>query len=214
MFAPSFDIPIFFDQYDQELSGEIVNLIKENDVGMSSDVANSSCTTYQKQWAMYNIFNWEGDAIKKLASNIYDSYVSYMKHLQSDPLEKNKLWIRGWAVVLTENESISQHCHAFHENTYLSGNLSLSDLGTTTDYWFPYLSLYFDWFRCENTVGSLTLFPSWLEHKVEPNTSGQLRYSIGFDLFTDYTFTYIEQNRNENAENQNVILLSKKMSEI
>lgn len=214
MFAPSFDIPIYVDQYDKNLSNEIVDLIKKNDVGMSSDVANSLCTTYQKQWAMYNIFSWESNAVKKLANEIYETYVSYMKTLEAIPLEKDKLWIRGWAVVLTENESLSAHCHAFHENTYLSGNLSLSDLGTTTDYWFPHLSLYFDWWRCENKIGSLTLFPSWLEHKVEPNTSGKLRYSVGFDLFTEHTFKYIEQNRNENAENQNVILLSKRISEI
>ena len=111
-------------------------------------------------------------------------------------------------------EKLETHCHAFHENTYLSGNVSLSDLGTTTDYWFPSLSLYFDWWRCPNKLGSITLFPSWLEHRVEPNDTGELRYSIGFDLFTEHTFRYIQENRKENSENQNVILLSKKFSEI
>ena len=58
--------------------------------------------------------------------------------------------------------------------TYLSGNLSLSNLDTTTDYWFPSLSLYFDWWKSKNEMGSVTLFPSWLEHKVDPNTTSRI----------------------------------------
>ena len=213
-FAPNFDIPIYTDQYEESLALGIAKQISDNDVGMSSDVANALNTTYQRQWSMYNIFDWQTEEIKTLANNIYESYSSFMGLLQSTPLPKDKLWIRGWAVVLTEDEKLETHCHAFHENTYLSGNVSLSDLGTTTDYWFPSLSLYFDWWKCPNKMGSITLFPSWLEHRVEPNTTGELRYSIGFDLFTEHTFKFIEENRKEDSENQNVILLSKKFSDV
>ena len=214
MFAPNFDVSIYTDNCEKDLAKNIVDLIKENDVGMSSDVANSLNTTYQMQWSMYNIFSWENKEIKTLAEKIYSMYFLYMQTLNATPLEKNKLWIRGWAVVLSENESLGQHCHAFHENTYLSGNISLSDLDTTTDYWFPYLSLYFDYWRSKNTMGSMTLFPSWLEHKVDSNTTGTNRYSIGFDLFTEHSFNYIRENRNEGSEIQDVILLSKKFSDL
>ena len=214
MFAPNFDVSIYTDNCEKDLAKNIVDLIKENDVGMSSDVANSLNTTYQMQWSMYNIFSWENKEIKTLAEKIYSMYFLYMQTLNATPLEKDKLWIRGWAVVLSENESLGQHCHAFHENTYLSGNISLSDLNTTTDYWFPYLSLYFDYWRSQNTMGSMTLFPSWLEHKVDSNTTGTNRYSIGFDLFTEHSFNYIRENRNEGSEIQDVILLSKKFSDL
>lgn len=213
-FAPNFDITIYTDKYENSLAQSIADLISDNDVGMSSDVASALNTTYQRQWAMYNIFDWDNQDIKQLANNIYESYFSFMELLKANPLPKDKLWIRGWAVVLTDEEKLETHCHAFHENTYLSGNVSLSDIGTTTDYWFPTLSLYFDWWRCPNKLGSITLFPSWLEHRVEPNDTGKLRYSIGFDLFTEHTFRYIQENRIENSENQNVIMLSKKFSDI
>jgi hypothetical protein len=213
-FAPSFDIPIFNDTCDEELSDKVLKLISDNEVGMSSDVANSLNTTYQKQWSMYNIFAWNEPEIVELSRQIYKSYCEFLTSLLLEPIPPDKLWIRGWAVVLTEGERLETHCHAFHENTYLSGNISLSDLGTTTDYWFPSLSLYFDWWRASNKVGSLTLFPSWLEHRVLPNESGQLRFSIGFDLFTEYTMKYINLNRNEESQDQNVILLSKTFAEL
>lgn len=214
IFAPNFDISIYSDVYGKELSEKIVSKIVENDVGMSSDVADALNTTYQRQWSMYNIFAWDCEEMRVLSQKIYDSYSQFMRSLGQNPLDKDKLWIRGWAVVLTDGERLEQHCHAFHENTYLSGNLSLSELGTTTDYWFPYLGLYFDWWRVPNKFGSLTMFPSWLEHKVEPNTTGELRYSIGFDLFTEFTMNYIHQNRIEDSQDQNVILLSKNFDEL
>ena len=63
-------------------------------------------------------------------------------------------------------------------------------------------------------MGSVTLFPSWLEHKVDPNTTGEVRYSIAFDMFTQHAMDYVQENRIENAENQNIILLSKRFSEL
>ena len=41
MFAPNFDVSIYTDNCEKDLAKNIVDLIKENDVGMSSDVANS-----------------------------------------------------------------------------------------------------------------------------------------------------------------------------
>ena len=89
-----------------------------------------------------------------------------------------------------------------------------SDIGTTTDYYFPYLGWYFGYWKLLNVPGTLTLFPSWLEHKVDPNTTGKLRYSVAFDMFTEHTMNYISENRNESSELQNIILLSKRMDMI
>ena len=118
-FAPNFDIPIYTDQYEESLALRIAKQISDNDVGMSSDVANALNTTYQRQWSMYNIFDWQTEEIKQLASNIYDSYSSFMKSLNANPLPKDKLWIRGWAVVLTDGENLEQHCHASVSYTHL-----------------------------------------------------------------------------------------------
>ena len=60
----------------------------------------------------------------------------------------------------------------------------------------------------------MTLLPSWLEHKVDKNTTGQVRFSLGFDMFTEQSISYIRENRNENSETQNILLLSKQFSVI
>ena len=214
MFAPQFDIPIYTDKYSEELSDNLVKIIEKREAGFELQKIDSTGKTYQRQWSNYNIFDWGNKEIKILADQVYNSYMTFIKGMNQEPLSKDKLWIRGWSVILEENNSIGVHAHAFHENTFLSGNLSLSNLDTTTDYWFPSLSLYFDWWKSKNEMGSVTLFPSWLEHKVDPNTTGEVRYSIAFDMFTQHAMDYVQENRIENAENQNIILLSKRFSEL
>jgi hypothetical protein len=214
MFAPIYDIPIYIDFYDDKLSSKLVKVLSQRKAGYKLDKVDSNGNNYQRQWSNYNIFDWKNEEIKILADKIYTSYVSFCRGLNKIPLEKDMIWIRGWAVVLEDNQAIEFHSHSFHENTFLSGNLSLSDLGTTTDYWFPNFSLYFGWWKSENKIGSLTLFPSWLEHKVDPNLSGKLRYSIAFDLFTKHSLDYIQENRIEGSENQEIILLAKNISEV
>ena len=162
----------------------------------------------------YNIFDWDEDIIRSLADKIYWSYTEYINQLCYNVIPKDKLWIRGWGVRLELDQHLNHHAHSFHENTYLSGNLSLSDLDTTTDYLFPYLGWYFGYRKVKNVPGTMTLFPSWLEHKVDKNTTGQVRFSLGFDMFTEQSISYIRENRNENSETQNILLLSKQFSAI
>ena len=149
-----------------------------------------------------------------LSDRIYQVYTDYMVELEEEPLPRDKLWIRGWGVTLNDDEGISHHSHAFHENTYLSGNISLSDLDTSTDYYFPYLGWYFDYWKVNNKSGNITLFPSWLEHKVDPNTTGQVRFSLAFDMFTEHTMNYISNNRNNSSVLQNIIRLAKRMDHV
>jgi len=214
MFAPQFDIPIYTDKYSEELSDNLVKIIEKREAGFELQKIDGTGKTYQRQWSNYNIFDWKNKEIKILADQVYNSYMTFIRGMNKEPLSKDKLWIRGWAVVLEEHQEIEFHSHSFHENTFLSGNLSLSDLGTTTDYWFPNLSLYFGWWKSQNKKGSLTLFPSWLEHKVDPNTTGELRFSVAFDMFTQHTMDYINENRIKDSENQNIILLAKRFSDL
>ena len=99
-----------------------------------------------------------------------------------------------------------RHCHAYHENTYLSGNISLSDTGTVTNYLIPHLSPYYGPWMAQNKPGRLTMFPSWVEHYVEPVATK--RYSIGFDLFDFNSIKYISDNREPNNKSQETILQS------
>ena len=60
----------------------------------------------------------------------------------------------------------------------------------------------------------MVLFPSWLEHKVDPNTTGQERFSLGFDIFIEHTMNYISNNRNNSSVLQNIISLSERMDRV
>ena len=195
-FAPSFDVPVYLDSIDVE--------------GLEDLLASK----LPIEWTTYNIFDWDEDIIKSLADKIYWSYTEYSNQLCYNIIPKDRLWIRGWGVRIEPEDHLNHHAHAFHENTFLSGNLSLSNLNTTTDYFFPYLGWYFGYWKVKNVPGTMTLFPSWLEHKVDKNTTGQVRFSLGFDMFTEQSISYIRKNRNENSETQNILLLSKQFSVI
>jgi len=211
-FAPMFEIPVYLDQYDTKLSTEIAMLIDREECQWDNKRFN---------WLTYNIFDWDSPTIKNLADRIYQTYLEYNTELNHRYIPKDQLWIRGWGLVMREGNYIKHHSHAFHENSYISGNLSLSEIGTTTDYYFPYLSWYFGYWKVKNTVGGLAMFPSWLEHKVDPIIKSrlyikpsQVRYTVAFDMFTPSSMEYARKNRNENSETQNSQLLSKLMSEI
>ena len=195
-FAPSFDVPIYLDSIDT--------------TGIEDVISNKML----EDWTTYNIIDWDDQVIKNLADQIYQTYVEYITELCYDVIPKNKLWIRGWGVRIEPDDRLMHHAHAFHENTYLSGNLSLSNLDTTTDYLFPYLGWYFGYWKVKNIPGTMTLFPSWVEHMVNTNDTKQVRFSLGFDLFTEQSISYISKNRNKNSGTQNILLLSKLFSEI
>ena len=83
------------------------------------------------------------------------------------------------AAILEENNSIGVHAHAFHENTFGWQTLSLPNLDTTTDYYF--LVLVYTLIGGNLNETDLHCFLLWLEHKVDPNTTGEVRYSVAFD---------------------------------
>ena len=201
-FAPSFDIPVYIDQCGKDITHDLLYLLSKKEV--CRDVR-------REKWLTYNLFDWDDFVIGLLCDRIYQVYEDYMRAIDLDPLTKDKIWIRGWGVVLGNNEFIPHHSHSFHENTYLSGNLSLSDSDTTTDYLFPYLGWYFGYWKVKNIPGKMVLFPSWLEHRVTSNQTGKLRFSLGFDMFTEQSISYIRNNRNESSELQKTLLLSKRM---
>jgi hypothetical protein len=44
----------------------------------------------------------------------------------------------------------------------------------------------------------MTLFPSWVQHKVDP-IEDEERISIGFDIFTYFSMEYISKTNNVDA---------------
>ena len=184
-FAPIFDVPLWIEDLNPWFLKEIVEVIKQKNPG-----------SYRDTWQSYNIFTWEDEPIRFLKASIYRIYDDYMKELGLVP--EQDLWIRGWAVNLGKNEGVPVHSHSYHENTYLSGNIMISSNPTTTDYAIPHLSTYYGFYRVENTPARMTLFPSWVQHKVDP-IEDEERISIGFDIFTYFSMEYISKSNNVDA---------------
>lgn len=197
-FAPVFDLPIWVEDINTYFIKELIKQIEKNNPG-----------SYRDTWRTYNIFDWNNPSIKFLQSSIIRVYSDFMDVLELPKERLDDLWIRGWAVVLNPGESVPRHCHSYHENTFLSGNLMISDNQTTTDYYVPHLSDAYGPWRCENKSGRMTLFPSWVLHEVQPTE--EKRLSIGFDLFTFHTLEYISSNRIVGDELQECILKSIKL---
>tara|TARA_Y100000004_G_scaffold10615_1_gene11540 strand:- start:326 stop:1021 length:696 start_codon:yes stop_codon:yes gene_type:complete len=193
-FAPIFDVPIWLDDISEDLIPDIVYAIEENNLGM-----------YRKIWKDYNIFNWEYPVFSSLKECVWDVYCKYMDALELPREDKDRLWIKGWAVVLEPGEGIEQHCHSYHENTYLSCNIAFCN-DTVTKYLIPHLSSYYGPWKGQNLPGRLTMFPSWLEHYVDP--VNERRYSMGIDIFSKETIDYINNNRIEGDKDQEQILMS------
>lgn len=195
-FAPIFDVPIMLSNVDSTIVDEVADLIIQSDIGM-----------YRKLWQDYNIFKWEEHTcLKNLLVCIAKSYNDYMDVLGFPKEDESTLWIRGWAVALNPGEDVSRHCHSYHENTFISGNIFLRGHETTTDYIIPHLTSYYGPWRCQNVPGRMSLFPSWVEHSVDPVS--EKRYSMAFDLFTSSTMSYISDNKVSGDKAQETILHS------
>ena len=84
---------------------------------------------------------------------------------------------------------LDRHFHAIHENSFLSGNINLTDNDTTTDFHIPYLGL-----ACvQNSKGRMVMFPSSLPHSVEKLEDDE-RYSLAYDIITEDGMNYFKEH--------------------
>ena len=197
-FAPVFDCPIWVEDLNSFFVKALIRDIEKNNPG-----------SYRDTWKTYNIFDWKTEATKSIKDSITRVYYDYTNVLGLPKERVNDIWIRGWAVVLQPGDPVPRHCHSYHENTFLSGNIMLTDNQTTTDYFIPHLSDYYGPWRCENKPARITMFPSWVNHEVAPTEN--YRVSVGFDLFSFHTLEYISNNRVKGDELQECILKSIKL---
>ena len=197
-FAPTIDASIYLDSIEHSVANLLIDFIIENNLGSYENDA----------WKKYNIFSFDNPLLLDLRNSIWKSYNDYCKSLGVEIYPRDFIFIRGWGLKLSQNENVKIHSHSLHENTFVSGNISLSDNNTTTDYWIPLFSLYHGMFECKNIPGTMALFPSWLQHGVNPNTSGKDRYSFAFDLFTKKSIDYVLETNTQDTDSGKPIVLS------
>ena len=196
-FAPSIDVAIYIDKY-HGISSKLRRIIEKAGVGSYEESITNN--NFFEQWTRYNLFAWDSPVIDDLRSKIYQTYLDYCSSLNVVAQDRDNLLIRGWAVRLEPGEPIGMHSHSLHDYTFVSGNMSLGDYNTTTDYWLPLYSLYDGPFECQNTKGTICMFPSWLQHGVANNSAGTVRFSLAFDLFIKDHIKFVLKTESQSSD--------------
>jgi hypothetical protein len=179
-FAPIFDVPIWIDDVNLIIISNLLSLVKSKE------------SLYDEtHWTQYNIFAWEENEPKQLLNEIVRVYKSFF--LELGLLPHKNLWINGWVYPQKKGMSLKVHNHATHQNSYLSGNIVLTENNTTTDYEIPFISVNEGMFKVKNAPGKITLFPSYLPHRVD-ELNEEERYTVGFDLLTEEGMNYFWSN--------------------
>jgi len=176
-FAPIFNVSIWIDNLNESLIDNLLRIAINNKLVYEND-----------KWEHYNVFSWDyDDSINLLKEKIKISYLNFCSKLNVKS-EKN-IWIRGWIYPQKRGMKLSRHIHAIHENSFLSGNICLTQNNTTTDFDIPYIG----WIQIKNEKGRMTLFPSSLPHAVE-ELNEDTRYTLAFDLITEKGINYFYTN--------------------
>ena len=179
-YAPSLDVSI--DEFRLP-----VQFCKDLEQLMYQEVKDLS----YKSWHTYNIFSIDSPVITRFKSFIDDMLINYE--------DTKNLWINGWVNYTKEGQYIEIHNHSVHENSYLSGTLSLTDRDDViTNFWIPIMSFSKEGgpLSFPSLVGRLLIFPSFVPHEVTKVSTG-VRITIGFDLITDQAMTYFRKNSND-----------------
>jgi hypothetical protein len=181
-FAPDWDVSLWIEDLDVNLISSFFKIVTSKEELYENN-----------KWQHYNIFSWKDSEVTELKSCIKKCHHNFLTALNLDIFEE--VWIRGWIFPQKKGQDLPIHNHAIHQNSYLSGNIILSDNKITTDFQIPYLYPNIDCISIENKPGRITLFPSYLPHKVDILLD-ETRYSLGFDIITNEGLNYLSKNSN------------------
>jgi len=145
----------------------------------------------------YNFLDLDYDVVRELKQFIKDSYSSYMNDMD---IPTQKVYVQCWAnIIRNDGRRIVPHHHAdghsndpnvSQEYAYLSGNICVQTKDTNTYFQSPFLSKQV--ITAPNFNGELIVFPSFLTHWTDTNTSDTERVTISFDLITEEFYNIID----------------------
>ncbi|MAL11243.1 MAG: hypothetical protein CMF74_16460 [Maricaulis sp.] len=194
-FAFTMDNHFWHDKINIKLINKVKKFIltkKEYNIKHNEFIDQTKNDTY---WISNNIFKEENKEIKILKKEIKKILNNFFKQINLKLNEK--IYIQGWPSILKKNQFHKEHFHEAHEFSFLSGNIILTNNKTTTDYYIYPRSCQFGYYKHKNFSGSITLFSSFIPHKVD-TIKDKFRMSIGFNLYTQKSIDYF----NETIENQ------------
>jgi hypothetical protein len=143
----------------------------------------------------YNIFTWDQPDINILKKEIASMCNNY--HIRVTGKKILKFGLAGWMNIMKKGDRIELHNHAFSNDSYLSGNFTVSSNDTKTVYNNPFsqytkenvlVKMVEDgvddpsYYPSKNIDGKLTLFPSYIPHFTTEHKSDSNRITLAFDL--------------------------------
>ena len=143
----------------------------------------------------YNIFTWDQPDINILKKEIASMCNNYHERVTGKKI--SKFGLAGWMNIMKKGDRIELHNHAFSNDSYLSGNFTVSSNDTKTVYNNPFsqytkenvlVKMVEDgvddpsYYPSKNIDGKLTLFPSYIPHFTTEHKSDNNRITLAFDL--------------------------------
>ena len=166
--------------------------IKDNLDDGGTGLGNKTTTA---RFGSYNIFKWDQPDINTLKKEIASMCNNY--HMRVSGKKISKFGLAGWMNIMKKGDRIEMHNHSFQNDSYLSGNFTVSSNGTKTIYNNPF-SQYIkenvlvkmvedgvddpSYYASKNIDGKLTLFPSYIPHFTTEHKSDNYRITLAFDL--------------------------------
>jgi hypothetical protein len=193
-FGIKFQIPIYVGVVSSKSYVNIISYIKKNIIN-TKFYEKDQLSLDDNYWNKYNIFDIDELDTTLLKNEIIKSYYVFMDIYKTQ--KEQEIWINGWANVLSKGNGLKIHMHGDHENSYLSGNIILSDTKIPTDFLMPQFEHMNDYgkLRLTNPIGGINMFPQWLYHEAINNTE-DIRITLAFDLFTKNGIEYYNLHKN------------------
>ena len=199
-FAPSWDYIIGCKQTDIDTS-ELAKVILDQEKKILEQYPDGSFeyTNYSdgstglgkdsltSRYSFYNLLEWDYPVCKQLYENIRIFHNEYLYGTIGQKKKKYKsldglLQIRCWANVMRKGDKIKKHSHSSHPWTYLSGHFCVQCENTSTNYYHTYTG---NPYRIENSIGQMTIFPTWVPHDTDKHEGDSERITIAFDIVCD-----------------------------
>jgi len=136
------------------------------------------------RFSQYNVLEWD-----TVETNLLKKYVKmYVKeyNMALGNETPEYLWSRCWVNILRWRQKINVHWHDISSRCYLSAHFTVQSDNTSTCYMNPFdLVQDPDVIEEENSVGQLTIFPSYIPHYTTRHYSFKPRITIAMDIATD-----------------------------
>lgn len=170
-FAPFVDAPFWVDTVREQLVEKILSRLD------------------RRPWTEQNYFANAPYGLMEILRSMLSQYASELEYTMPD-----NLYIRGWFNIIPPGADLSLHHHSIHENTFLSGNMLLTDSVVPTQYHIPGYSTYGGNFMPPTKAGTTVLFPSWVEHGVDVNIEDHDRIALAWDIYTEESMIFCREN--------------------